>query len=334
MKILYVTTDWMKYYVGEGDEEKAVPLCGYNFQNVNGWYYGYGVGLETIDFEKVEGINEVEIDTKADKLEDVLVVWLAPNREGKTCVIGWYKKATVYAKAVKELTLDSERFEKAYSIVAPSKDAILLPVEERSYIIEGLEAPIAYHMEEEERAKLLSYIHNYAGDQMNLVLTQKELDGVLSINMDYERYFYKADEFLAKDAYAKAIRCFNKAIQEEPEETLGYECKASILLSLKMYDEALELYKKVVELDGDNDLAHYCIGLILGLQQKYNEALPYFEHYLEKRPNDYHVSAEQAYIYFILGESKKAQESIEKAYKKEKQNPVVEEIYKRIIQNQ
>ena len=333
MKILYVTTDWMKYYVGEGDEEKAVPLCGYNFQNVNGQYYGYGVGLERIDFEKVEGINEVEIERQSEKLEDVLVVWLAPNRNGETCVIGWYKEATIYAKSVTELTLDSERFERTYSIVASSKNAILLPVEERSYIIEGLEAPIAYYMEEGERAKLLSYIHNYRGDQMNLVLTNKELDGVLSINMDYERYFYKADEFLAKDAYAKAIRCFNKAIQEEPGETLGYECKASILLSLKMYDEALALYKKVVEIEENNDLAHYCIGLILGLKQKYNESLPYFDRYLEQRPKDYHVSAERAYIYFILGENEKATEAIEKAYKKEKENPVVKEIYKRITQN-
>lgn len=323
----------MKYYVGEGDEEKAVPLCGYNFQNVNGFYYGYGEGLTTIDFEKIEGINEEAINKEAEKLEDVLVVWLAPNRKGETCVIGWYKKAILYKEAQTELTLDSERFERTYTIVAPNKESILLPVEERNYKIEGLEAPIAYHIDEEERAKLLSYIHNYAGDQMNLVLTNKELEAVLSINMDYERYFYKADEFLAKDAYAKAIRCFNKAIQEEPDETLGYECKASILLSLKMYDEALALYKKVVERDEDNALAHYCIGLILGLQQNYDEALPYFEYYLDKRPNDYHVSAERAYIYFILGENETAQKFIETAYKKEKQNPVVKEIYNRIIKS-
>lgn len=332
MKILFVTTDWMKYYVGEGDEEKAVPLCGYNFQNVNGYYYGYGEGLETIQLEKIQGINKDNIEVVDDKVQNVLVVWLAPNRNGETCVIGWYKDATVHGHALTELTLDSERFERTYSIVAPNQGVLLLPVEERSYVVEGLEAPIAYHMDEAKRAELLSYIHNYAGDHMNLVLTEKELNGVLSINMDYERYFHKADEFLAKDAYAKAIRCFNKAIQEEPEETLGYECKASILLSLKMYDEALELYKKVIALDESNDLAHYCMGLINGLKQNYEEALPYLDYYLERRPKDYHVAAERAYVYFIQGNQAKAEEAITDAYKKEKENPVVAQIYKRITQ--
>lgn len=325
MKILFITIDWMKYYVGEGDEEKEVPSCGYNFQYNNGYYYGYGKGLEAIEIQKLEGVS-----LEDEKIEGVLIVWLAPNRKGETCIVGWYKDATVYKEAITELTLDSERFERAYSIIAPASGAILLPVEERGYVVEGLEAPIHYNMDSEKCAEVRAYIHNYAGDQMNLVLTQKELQGVLSINMDYERYFYKADEFLAKDAYAKAIRCFNKAIAEEPTETLGYECKASILLSLKMYDEALELYQKVVSLDEDNDLAYYCLGLILGLKKKYDEAIPYFDRYLERRAEDHHVRAERAYIYFIQGERERALEDITKAYKKEKDNTVVKEIYKRI----
>ena len=51
MKTLFITIDWMKYYVGEGDEEKVVPACGYNFQYINGFYYCYGDGLETIGLE-------------------------------------------------------------------------------------------------------------------------------------------------------------------------------------------------------------------------------------------------------------------------------------------
>ncbi|MEG0387054.1 MAG: tetratricopeptide repeat protein, partial [Niameybacter sp.] len=120
--------------------------------------------------------------------------------------------------------------------------------------------------------------------------------------------------------------------QEEPNETLGYECKASILLSLKMYDEALELYKKVVALDESNDLAYYCIGLILGLKGMYDDALPYFDQYLERRSQDYHVVAERAYIYFVQGNKAKAEEAIEMAYKNERENPVVTQIYKRIVQ--
>ncbi|MGL4346000.1 MAG: tetratricopeptide repeat protein [Cellulosilyticaceae bacterium] len=326
MKIVFVTTDWMKYYVGEGDEEKAVPLSGYNFQNVNGFYYGYGQGLEAIAIEDIEGASAQD-----DQVEGVTVVWLAPNKEGESCIVGWYKDATIYRNHKCELTLDSERIEMCYSIVGPSEKAVLLPMEERRFVVEGVEPPIMMQMDSAKASEIAAYIHNYAGDQMNVVLTQKHLDAVLSINMDYERYFHKADEFLAKDAYAKAIRCFNKAIAEEPEETLGYECKASILLSLKMYDEALKLYEKVVVLDPDNDLAHYCLGLINGLNKDYDKSLEYYNMYLKSRPQDAHALAERALVYFIQGDLEKAIKDIKKAHEIDDKNPAFKATYKRIL---
>ena len=48
----------MKYYTGEGDDEKLPPLSGYNFQNINGYYYGHEAGLEYIPIEKFEGVSK------------------------------------------------------------------------------------------------------------------------------------------------------------------------------------------------------------------------------------------------------------------------------------
>ncbi|MGL4737959.1 MAG: tetratricopeptide repeat protein [Cellulosilyticaceae bacterium] len=325
MKIVFVTTDWMKYYVGEGDEERAVPACGYNFQNVNGFYYGYGQGLDEIAIEQIEGVTSED-----QQVDDVTVVWLAPNKDDQTYIVGWYKNATIYRHSKSELTLDSERMERTYSIVAPAEKAILLPMEERRFAVEDVEPPIMMTMDRAKASELAAYIHNYAGDQMNVVLTQKHLEGVLSINMDYERYFHKADEFLAKDAYAKAIRCFNKAIAEEPEETLGYECKASILLSLKMYDQARALYEKVIALDPDNDLAHYCLGLLHGLAKDYDKSEAYYNEYLTRRPQDAHALAERALVYFIQGNQERALCDIKKAHELDDQNPAFKATYKRI----
>ena len=325
MKILFVTVDWMKYYVGEGDEEKVVPLCGYNFQYIDGKYYGYGQALDTIAIEQFEGVGEDE-----EKAEDVLVVWLAHNKEGKRCIIGWYKEATVYRKAKTEITLDSERTQLTYSIVAPAKKCLLLPVEERHFVVEHRELPIWIEPASIITSDIAAYIHNYAGDQMNLILTQEELQKAMSLSMEYERYFYKADEFLAKDCYAKAIRCFNKAIKEEPEETLGFECKGSVLLSLKMYKEAKKAYQEVIKRDESNELAYYCLGLIEGLTKHYQEALTYYNHYLACRKEDSQAQAERALVHYLMGEVQEAKIQIKRVYQIDETNSVVKSIYELI----
>lgn len=104
MKIVFINVPWMKYYTGEGDEEKLVPTCGYNFQHVNGYYYGYGEGLDQIALEQID--DGLANDTQ---VEDVTVVWTSKNREGENKVIGWYKKATIYREAKTYLSMDGER---------------------------------------------------------------------------------------------------------------------------------------------------------------------------------------------------------------------------------
>lgn len=317
MKILFVTVEWMKYYVGEGDEEKPVPPCGWNFQYINGSYYGYSEGLDHLPLEQFEGSCETD-----EKVEDVLVVWLAKNRDGDKCIVGWYKEATIYRKAKQTLTLDSERLEMTYSIVAPANKGLLLPVEERRYAVNHIQDNVHIESKGLTSSQVMSYIHNYQGDHMNLVLTQEEINKSLTINMNYEQYFYKADEFLARDSYAKAIKCFNKAIQEEPQETLGYECKGSILLSLKMYDEAIAVYHEVIKRDKTNELAHYCLGLLYGLTKQYEKALTYYDFYLQRR-EDAHAQAEKALIYYVQGNKEQAYKILQQAYKSEPENQVI-----------
>ena len=165
---------------------------------------------------------------------------------------------------------------------------------------------------------------------MNVVLEEKHLEAKLSLPMDYERYFFKADEFLAKDSYAKAIRCFNRAIEEEPEETLGYECKASVLLSLKLYDAAQKLYEKVIALDEDADLAYYCLGLITANLGKYEEAIHHYETYMMRREKDAQALAELAFVRFLSGDIEGAKRDSKKAKKLEADNWAVKEIIERI----
>ena len=316
MKIVFINVPWMKYYSGEGDEEVLVPACGYNFQHVNGYYYGYGEGMDQFPIEQFEGISEAD-----NQVDDVTVVWTAHNRKGENKVIGWYKKATIYREVKEKLSLDSERTVFKHIIKAPAKEALLLPVELRLLDAKPMEEGIYFEEDETVIRDIAMYIHNYQDDQMNFVFKEKDLEGKSILNFpEYEMYFAKADEFLQKDLYGRAIRCFNKAIEVEPDLAIGYECKGSIFLSLKMYDEALKVYQKVLELEPDNEGATYCMGLINGLLGYYEESLKYYNTYLQMRKNDTNALAERGIVYYQLNDLEQAQRDIRKAYKRESDN--------------
>lgn len=322
MKILFINVPWMKYYTGEGDEEKAVPSCGYNFQHVNGYYYGYAEGLDNLAIEQLEGV--LEDDESA---QDVTVIWTARNKAGINKVVGWYKKATIYREVKEVLSLDSERLLFKYSIVAPAEESLLLPVELRLLDAQEMEEGPFFETDEKVIADIAMYIHNYSGDKMNYLFAKKDLDGASILNFpEYEMYFAKADEFLAKDLYGKAVRCFNKAIAIEPDLAIGYECKGSIFLSLKMYKEALEVYKRVIELESDNEQAHYCLGLLYGLMGDYKRCVEEMSIYIEQRREDVNALAERGIAYYHLGEMEAAHSAFKKAYKKEPENPVFAKI--------
>nr|WP_302596996.1 tetratricopeptide repeat protein [uncultured Cellulosilyticum sp.] len=321
MKLMIVNVPWMKYYVGEGDEEKLTPPSGYNFQNVNGLYYGFQEGFEEVALEKFEGVSQED-----EKVEGVTVIWTAQNRESENKVIGWYKNATVYRKPQSYLSLDSERTIFTYSIVAKAEESLLLPMELRLLDVKETQGAFI-ETDENVMRDLGMYIYNYAGDQMNYIFPRKDLEGKSVLNFpEYEMYFAKADEFLAKDLYGKAIRCFNKAIDVEPELSVGYECKGSIFLSLKMYDEAIKAYEKVIELEEENELAHYCLGLLYGLTKQYERSLEKYEYYLSCRPQDMNAIAERGIVRLHLGDQEGASEDFETALESDNEHPVFKKL--------
>lgn len=322
MKLMIINVPWMKYYVGEGDEEKVTPACGYNFQNVNGYYYGLKE-VGHIAIENFEGISPED-----ETVEGVTVIWTAKNREGENKVIGWYKNATVYRTPQSFLSLDSERTIFTYNFVAKAEDSLLLPMELRLLDVKETEGAFI-ESDENIMRDLGMYIHNYGGDQMNYIFPKKDLEGKSVLNFqEYEMYFAKADEFLAKDLYGKAIRCFNKAIYVEPELSVGYECKGSIFLSLKMYDEAIKAYEKVIELEEDNELAHYCLGLLYGLTKQYERSLEKYDFYIGCRPQDVNAVSERGIVRFHLGDKAGAKADFDAALKADGSN----EVFKKLVE--
>ena len=77
------------------------------------------------------------------------------------------------------------------------------------------------------------------------------------------------------------------------------------------------------------------MGLIYGLLGQYEESLKYYNTYLKMRKSDMNALAERGVVYYHLNEMELAKYDVNKAYKKENDNPafkvLVEYIEKPII---
>ncbi|WP_277657272.1 protein NO VEIN domain-containing protein [Seleniivibrio woodruffii] len=144
MRVLFARVGYMVYYQGSipGDEK---PIKGgkynkddigheiYNFKEIDGCCYGYFQP----NMQEPYSINLKRIDSSADgdEIDDVLVIWFASNPQGLgQVIIGWYNKATVFRHKQNPKSL-KERDNCAYYIKTKKENAVLLPLNKRTYYI-------------------------------------------------------------------------------------------------------------------------------------------------------------------------------------------------------
>jgi len=150
-KLIFCNTGWMDFYKGiKGDAitggGKHVDNEGwggemFNFKTFQGKVYGYVQpkidkkhhNPSTIKLEKIGGSEDDE------KLNNVTIVWTATDPDNRgTYIIGWYKNATVYRYEQSSPKNSNRKYKNIplnYYSTAKSKDATLLPVDERSVSI-------------------------------------------------------------------------------------------------------------------------------------------------------------------------------------------------------
>lgn len=86
-----------------------------------------GTDINQLHIEKIKGC---ELLKKADKVDDVLVVWCATSDTKECVVVGWYKHATVYRYYLECLfkgETDENDYIQSYNIIADYKNCVLLP---------------------------------------------------------------------------------------------------------------------------------------------------------------------------------------------------------------
>ena len=71
-----------------------------------------------------------------------------------------------------------------------------------------------------------------------------------------EEWNEKGNSFVTSGEYEKAIDCFDKAIELDPNYALAYRNRGNAYKDLGRYERAIEDYDKAIELDPDDDDAY------------------------------------------------------------------------------
>jgi hypothetical protein len=153
-KLVFFNVGWMESYQGEetidgGGEyvnEHGFGYEMYNFKEYKDKVYGY-VAVGRIRNDDWKGkmknmrIERLGASINAPSVDNITVIWVAKSpKEKDTRIVGWYRAATVYRSLINSPRELSYRKNKSgdlcsYNVVAQSTDAILVPANERTFLI-------------------------------------------------------------------------------------------------------------------------------------------------------------------------------------------------------
>lgn len=273
-RILFCNVAWMKNYRGVTDDDrphnggKYIDDIGsggevYNFSDENGKCYGYvmpGGQLALQDHYKGVKSSDSYVD-------DVLVVWIATNKNKETRIIGWYKNARVYRSFQNVPSFTNGNFHLYYNIVVDSVDAILLPVEDRTFPIDrakevgkgrGIgQSNIWYADKGFAKANIVpsvfQYIENYEGKRSNFIYLDEEVEkdiNKIEFLDDYGKLYEEGLKYYEKGEYYNALVYFKAAIRVNEKLDALYKLGESLFLKTR-YDEAIEIFNRIIELEGE-----------------------------------------------------------------------------------
>ncbi|MFZ2487780.1 MAG: HNH endonuclease [Anaerolineae bacterium] len=136
----------MKYYQGmQGDTIQSTAKFVtsenygyemYNFSPYDDSMYGFVQPSGVREFtERTIRIERLGAEKGAEKIDNVLVAWIAPKKDGGTFLVGWYNNATVF-KRYQECPVGANRtygnLKIGYYVKATKNDCILLSETERT----------------------------------------------------------------------------------------------------------------------------------------------------------------------------------------------------------
>lgn len=143
-----------------------------------------------------------------------------------------------------------------------------------------------------------------------------------ALNRDYD-YVRRAKRRLDRlnsdelvDVYkvnARVIILCDKAIEVNPSNYEAYYLKGLALVNLEKYDEAIEEFVNSLAVNEDYIDSKIAIANVNRLNKEYDDAFTIYDSILESDENSFDAIKGKAYVYYDMGEFKKADEEFKKA---------------------
>lgn len=233
-RMVFFNTGWMERYEGGsiygGGSYIAENGYGheiYNFKRINNKVYGYAQPMGFNNLERLGAKKGV------DSISGILIVFTATHERGGTYIVGWYKNATFY-REYQKTRLKERRYKReylGYYATAASKDAILLPEDERfafpsipRYIKGGMGRSNIWYADTSNmelfRIEVLEYINSYE----NRLKKHTRRKIVHSCTADIEHK--KKVEKIAINLVTKTYESRGFSVESVEEDNCGWDLEA------------------------------------------------------------------------------------------------------------
>lgn len=124
----------------------------------------------------------------------------------------------------------------------------------------------------------------------------------------------KSDELVdVHKSNARVIAICDKAIEVNPSNYEAFYLKGVALTNLEKYDEAIEEFITSLAINEDYVVAKAGIANVNRLNKEYDDAFSIYDSILEADENSFEAIKGKAYVYYDMGDYKKADEEFKKA---------------------
>ncbi|MFC2050431.1 tetratricopeptide repeat protein [Chloroflexota bacterium] len=124
-------------------------------------------------------------------------------------------------------------------------------------------------------------------------------------------YFARGLEYEDIDEYDKAIACYTKAIELDPEDALYYRFRGHAYEDRGEYDEAIADYTRAIELDPESWSAYQARGNTYDSKGEYDKAIADYTKLIELEPDFARAYYYRGLAYKSKGEYEKAASDFE-----------------------
>lgn len=265
----------------------------YNFQDYNGYCYGYvSIKEGKVDLNALNFIND-----SSPLFFNCIVAWVNKDVvKNKYILIGWYKNSIVYRFLQRKLSYPSVGRDLYFNIKAKSKNCFLLHQENRSlYLDIPFKNQTNFYIPHENSdiyKNILYFINNYNGKFKNIILNEITLNSTIEnppnnpllLSKRGSIYLYSEGNFIEALKYFNSALLLKDNLSEDQIINIRYQ-KAICLQFLNVFEGSIKEFESILpKLGYDLNIIKNLIYLYMSIEN-YDKSIEYCNKIIQKEEN-------------------------------------------------